>query len=188
MTHALDVPVLETGAGFRLRPWRLDDADLALVREASGDPLIPLITTVPARYTEEEGEAFVRRQWDRAARRTGYPLVIERAHDGRPVGNVGLWLFAGDPDRASLGYWVVPSARGQGAAGAALGALTRWALTTSGFARLELYVEPWNTASLRTAERAGFTREGLLRSWQRVGAVRRDMYMYARLGPGGRGL
>jgi RimJ/RimL family protein N-acetyltransferase len=44
-------------------------------------------------------------------------------------------------------------------------------------------VEPWNTASLRTAERAGFTREGLLRSWQRVGEQRRDMYTYARLGP-----
>jgi RimJ/RimL family protein N-acetyltransferase len=48
-------------------------------------------------------------------------------------------------------------------------------------ARLELYVEPWNTASIRTAESAGFQREGLLRSWQEVGGIRKDMYMYSRL-------
>jgi RimJ/RimL family protein N-acetyltransferase len=180
MTTPLDVPVLDTGEGFLLRPWRMDAADLALVREASEDPLIPLITTVPAEWSEAEGEAFVRRQWRRATDRTGYPLVIEGADGGGPLGNVGLWLCAGDPERASLGYWVAPSARGMGAAGAALETLTRWALTTLRLARLELYVEPWNTASLRTAERAGFTREGLLRSWQRVGDQRKDMYMYAR--------
>ncbi len=47
--------------------------------------------------------------------------------------------------------------------------------------RLELYVEPWNLASIRTAEMSGFKREGLLRSWQEVGDERKDMYMYARL-------
>jgi RimJ/RimL family protein N-acetyltransferase len=44
-----------------------------------------------------------------------------------------------------------------------------------------LYVEPWNVASIRTAEGAGFQREGLLRSWQEVGGVRKDMYMYSHL-------
>ncbi|MET8575811.1 GNAT family protein [Streptomyces sp. NPDC005012] len=179
MTTAFDVPVLDTGEGFLLRPWRLDDGDLALVREASADPLIPLITTVPATWSAAEGEAFVRRQWSRAADRTGYPLVIERAADARPLGAIGLWPVADDPHRASLGYWTAASGRGQGAAGAALRTLTRWASATLRPARLELYIEPWNTASLRTAEQAGFTREGLLRSWQRVGDQRRDMYMYA---------
>jgi hypothetical protein len=47
--------------------------------------------------------------------------------------------------------------------------------------RLELYVEPWNAASIRTAERAGSRREGLLRGWQEVGGERKDMLMHARL-------
>ena len=42
-------------------------------------------------------------------------------------------------------------------------------------------MEPWNEASIRTAERAGFRREGLLRSWQEVGAERKDMLMYSLL-------
>jgi hypothetical protein len=34
-------------------------------------------------------------------------------------------------------------------------------------------------ASVRTAERVGFRREGLLRGWQQVGDERRDMLMYS---------
>ncbi len=69
---------------------------------------------------------------------------------------------------------------------AALRAITAWGLGEPGFARLELYVEPWNTGSLsgrarRTAESAGYAREGLLRDWQRVGGELKDMLMYSAL-------
>jgi len=178
MEEPLDVPELSGGGGFVLRPWRLDD--LALVREASEDAYIPLITTVPSPYSEAEGVAFVERQWGRATTRSGYPFVVV-APGGRPVGNVGLWLKDLGQGRASLGYWIVESARGQGAAGAALAAVTAWALRDLRVPRLELCVEPWNTASLRTAERVGFRREGVLRGWQQVGDERRDMVMYSLL-------
>ncbi len=45
--------------------------------------------------------------------------------------------------------------------------------------RIELTIEEWNIASVRTAERAGFRREGLLRSHQKIGGRRRDMLIYA---------
>jgi ribosomal-protein-alanine N-acetyltransferase len=79
---------------------------------------------------------------------------------------------------------VAASARGRGAAGHAVAAIARWAFTGLRIPRLELYVEPWNQASIRTAERAGFRREGLLRSWQEVGGQRRGMYMYSLLPAG----
>jgi len=179
MATALDVPRLAAGDDFLLRAWEL--GDLPLVQEASNDDLIPLITTVPSAYTQEAGEAFVRRQWKKASSGGGYPFVIERVEDGRPVGNVGLWLKDLNEGRASLGYWVVASARGQRAGAAALRAVAAWALGDLQIPRLQLYVEPWNVASQRTAERVGFQREGLLRSWQRVGAERRDMIMYSML-------
>lgn len=59
--------------------------------------------------------------------------------------------------------------------------ISTWGLDLPGVHRLELYVEPWNDASRRTAEHAGYEREGLLRSWQVVGDERRDMYMYSLL-------
>lgn len=181
MPAHLEVPHLGADhAAVRLRPWRLDD--VPLVREASADAHIPLITTVPADYTPEAGAAFVRRQWDRATTGTGYSFVIERVGDGRAVGSIGLWLRELSQGRASTGYWVVNSARGQGTAAHALRLLAGWALAELRIPRLQLYVEPWNVASCRTAERAGFRAEGLLRGWQQVGTERRDMIMYARLG------
>jgi [ribosomal protein S5]-alanine N-acetyltransferase len=54
-------------------------------------------------------------------------------------------------------------------------------LSLAGLHRIELYVEPWNEGSWRAAERAGYVREGLLRSWQQVGSERRDLYMYSLL-------
>ncbi|MFJ3900000.1 GNAT family N-acetyltransferase [Streptomyces sp. NPDC090025] len=183
---AVEVPTLRAPAGLTLRPWRL--ADLPLVREASRDPYIPLITTVPVPCTDAAGEAFVHRQWQRATDGAGYPFVIELP-DTRPAGTVGLWLRDLPEGRATLGYWLTPTARGHGAATTALTTVTTWALTTLRIPRLQLHIEPWNTASLRTAEKAGFTREGLLRDWQEVSGERRDMYVYARLAtdpaPGG---
>ncbi|MGW4069196.1 GNAT family N-acetyltransferase [Nocardia grenadensis] len=180
MVVPLDIPRLTANDRFVLRSWEI--SDLPLVREASSDDHIPLITTVPAVYSQEAGEAFVRRQWERVSTGSGYPFVIVRVEDGRPLGSVGLWLRDLDEGRAMLGYWVVKSARGQGVAAEALRAVAAWALTDLEIPRLQLYVEPWNAASQRTAERVGFQREGLLRSWQLVGEERRDMIMYSMLG------
>lgn len=69
MEQPLDVPELAAGGGFMLRQWRL--SDLPLIREASEDDYIPLITTVPSPCTESAGVAFVERQWGRATTRAG---------------------------------------------------------------------------------------------------------------------
>jgi [ribosomal protein S5]-alanine N-acetyltransferase len=178
MCAALVVPALEAGP-FRLRPFMLGDLDV--VREASADPLIPLITTVPAAFTQDEGRRYIERQWSRAEQGTGYSFAIADAVTDRAVGQAGLWLSSVSEGRASVGYWVAESGRGRRAAAFAVRALVCWGHQARHIPRLELYVEPWNTASIRTAERAGFQREGLLRGWQEVGGERKDMFMYGRL-------
>jgi ribosomal-protein-alanine N-acetyltransferase len=65
-----------------------------------------------------------------------------------------VWIRNIDLGRASLGYWLGASARGRGAAAAALLAVSEWALENLEIVRLELFVEEWNVASWRTAERA----------------------------------
>ncbi|WP_433351301.1 GNAT family N-acetyltransferase [Microtetraspora malaysiensis] len=177
MNGPLVVPEVQAGERFLLRPWRLDD--VAVVAEAAADPYIPLITSVPSDYSNVEGAAFIRRQWGRAVDGVGYSFAIADTCDDQAVGQIGLW--PGPRGRASVGYWVAASARGQGVACAALRAVSFWGLEGLGIPRLELHVEPWNAPSWKAAERAGFVREGLLRSWQDVGGERRDMYLYSKL-------
>jgi RimJ/RimL family protein N-acetyltransferase len=170
-----DVPVLPA-EGYVLRRW--ETADLPVLREAAEDPYIPLITTVPPVYTDAAGTAFLERQWGQPA--TGrYTFAVARGGDGGAVGQMGLRII--DADRAAVGYWIAPSARRAGAAGAALRAVTAWGLGELVIARLELYAEPWNTGSRRTALSAGYACEGLLRDWQRVGGELRDMLMFSAL-------
>ena len=80
---------------------------------------------------------------------------------------VGVAL-AFDIDRAEgeleLGYMVAPEARGRGFGTAILRALTDWAFADGGAARIRLIIDVENPASLRVAERAGYVREGVLRS------------------------
>ena len=170
------VPVLQS-APVRLRPWR--DEDASLVVSVALDPLIPLVTTVPASGSAQDVAAYVARQQRRLADGVGFSFVIADLASDEPVGSIGLWTRDLDAGRASTGYWVGPAFRRQGYAGAALRTLTTWALTIPEVERLELYVEPGNVGSCRAAESAGYEREGLLRSWQRVGDTRRDMYVYS---------
>jgi [ribosomal protein S5]-alanine N-acetyltransferase len=173
-----DVPVI-THPPVVLRPFA--DHDAGLVQAAASDPLIPLITTVPASGDTGAALAYIDRQHRRLASGEGYSFAIADAVTGDAVGQIGLWLQHLDQGRASTGYWVAGQFRGRGYVTAALAAISRWGLSLDGLHRIELYVEPWNQASWRAAERVGYRREGLLRSWQQVGRQRRDMYIYSLL-------
>ncbi len=171
----LTVPVL-AGDTIVLRPF--DHGDIDAVLDASLDPLIPRITTVPAYADPDGAAAFIARQHERAATATGWSFAI--AAHGECVGQIGLWPRDLDHGRASIGYWIRPSRRHRGHAADALRTLTDWAFELPAVERLQLCIEPANIGSWRTAERAGYEREGLLRSWERVGDERRDMLMYAK--------
>lgn len=177
MTDFLKVPRL-IRPPVVLRPFASHDVDA--VMEAAGDPLIPLITSVPESAELEACHAFIARQHGRAASGEGYSFAIADAESDIALGQIGLWLRDAATGRASLGYWVRPSSRGRGIAQHALAVVTNWGLRLPGIHRLELFVEPSNVSSWRTAERAGFEREGLLRSWMAIGGRRRDMYVYSR--------
>lgn len=153
--------------------------DAALVVEASRDPLIPLITTVPAHDDPREAQAFVRRQRDRLVTGIGYSFAIADSETDEAVGQIGLWTREIGTGRATTGYWVAERFRRLGYARAALEAVTAWALEHEEVARLQLHVEPWNEGSWRAAEACGYQREGLLREWELVGDERRDMVVYS---------
>ena len=77
--------------------------------------------------------------------------------------------------RAELSVWVVPRARGNGLARAALRLSAGWLFNRCRIVRLELLAEPDNQPLLRAAAAAGFVHEGVLRGHARRGDSRQDM-------------
>jgi ribosomal-protein-alanine N-acetyltransferase len=106
-------------------------------------------------------------------------LVIADAVDDRYLGTIALLLK--EAQTVELAYVVAPEARGRGLACAAVRLLGDWAFAELGAQRLQLRIDPENEASHRVAERAGYTREGVLRSSFIVRGRRHDVAMYSRL-------
>jgi RimJ/RimL family protein N-acetyltransferase len=83
---------------------------------------------------------------------------------GTIVGSVGMRVVDADDDIVEVGYWTAAPARRRGLTTRALVLISRWLLEEVGAARVQLRADVENTASQRVAERAGFAREGILRS------------------------
>jgi RimJ/RimL family protein N-acetyltransferase len=81
----------------------------------------------------------------------------------------------------NMGIWIAPEhrGRGHGAAAQRLGAAYLFEHTT--FERVEASTESGNVAEQRALERAGFTREGVLRHACFRGGEWRDMVVFSKL-------
>jgi RimJ/RimL family protein N-acetyltransferase len=159
----------------------ISDADIPAIVAAVQDPEIPRYTNVPDPYGEAEA-----RHWQRMASTgleagTDLPALVVDAADGRLLGAVGIHNLDPASGRCTAGYWVAAPERGRGVARRGLALLSDYAFAELGAARIELWIEPENAASLRVAEAVGFRREGLLRSFMPINEVRRDMLMYSLL-------
>jgi RimJ/RimL family protein N-acetyltransferase len=161
-----------------LRRW--EEADLGCVEEASRDPEIPEGTTVPARFTQAEGLAWIERQWGRHDHGQGLALAIADAGSDEALGNITL-LFRQQPGTVAIGYWLVDRARGRGVGSRAVALASHWALTDAALERIEALVLPDNIASQRVLEKAGFWREGHLRSYLVFATRRTDALIYSLL-------
>lgn len=145
-----------------------DDGDASWITEAYNDPdIAEFIVGMPPP-----------RRWASA---TAAEFVIADAAHTEPLGLVSLRIAERDPGLAAVGYWLRPEARGRGAATVAVQLIARWAFDELGVQRLELTTAPENVASQRVAERAGFTREGVLRGLQAKDDGRRDSVMFSLL-------
>lgn len=168
-----------THGGIVLRPFR--DIDSEMLRDLSTDPYLPLIGSLPPNATTQQAQDFIDRQHQRLSSGAGYSFCVADRMDDRALGTAGLWIARLPEGRATIGYAVAPAARRRGVAGHALQALTAFAWTIPELMRIELYVEPWNTGSIKVAESAGYHREGLLRSHQPIGDRAADVLLYAML-------
>jgi RimJ/RimL family protein N-acetyltransferase len=158
-----------------LRAWRTDDLD-GLV-EICQDPEIQRFTAVPEGYSRDDALMFMAVKVAREERGEAVSFAVDDAVSSRLVGSVDLRCV--QDGCATIGYMVGAGARRRGVATRALRLVSRWALAELGLARLEVRTRVDNAASQRVAERAGFTREGVLRSYIEHRGERLDAVMFS---------
>lgn len=139
------------GPDLILRSWRPDEADIYL---SARDGAIFEMTTEDPFLDESQCQVNIE---SAVADPQAAPFAI-CDRDDHPVGNLALSHQAGS---VVVSYWLAPEARGRGMASAAIDLACHWAVDVWGARDFELEILEGNQASIRAAERAGFTRAGI---------------------------
>jgi len=165
-------------ARLTLRPWQRGDEE-ALVRHANHRTVWRnLADFFPHPYTWADAEAWI----ERVERAEPPPANLAVVRDGEPIGGIGLGRL-GDLSRytGQLGYWLGPTAWGNGYATEALRAFSEYAFEEFDLQRLQATVLEWNPASCRVLEKAGFVAEARLRKAAFKDGQLVDTWLYAKL-------
>jgi RimJ/RimL family protein N-acetyltransferase len=169
------------GDGVRLRAYRAEDVEDVV--HGCDDPVTrKFLATLPSPYTGADALWWITEGAPAAFAGGGAAYAIADPRTDRLLGGVGLDRVLPVRQQAEIGYWVAPGDRRRGVATAAVRALSGWAFTRTGTARLELLTSWTNVASQRVALAAGFQREGVRRgaAVDRAGD-REDLIAYTRM-------
>ena len=148
-----------------LRPYRPADVDgLYEAAYESIDDMFPWMAWCHPGYAIEETRQWAEMALDAWREDRGYEFVMTDAGDGSVFGGCGLNRINNTDRVANLGYWVRSSRTRRGVASAATRLLARFGFEQVGLNRIEIIAAVDNTASQRVAEKAGATREGVLRN------------------------
>ncbi|MGV9288360.1 GNAT family N-acetyltransferase [Streptomyces sp. NPDC003719] len=141
--HEADIPVLRT---------ELYD-DVVNSSRAGGRPWRPITPGAkdPRLVVDDDEEGHV-------------PFSVVELDGGTLVGTANLWGIDLHNRSAHIGLGLLPSCRGKGYGTDVVAVLCHYGFTVRGLQRLQIETLSDNAAMLRSAERNGFVREGVLRS------------------------
>ena len=156
-------PILKTK---RLELRRPAPEDAKALLEVTRDEAVMRYYGMPA--FKSEAEALGEIEWfnkifDRAE---GIRWVIAERGAAGYIGDIGLHNLSAAHARAEIGFKLASAHQGQGMMSEALGCVLAYGFGEMGLNRVEAVVDPANGACLGLLEKAGFSREGLLREYE----------------------
>jgi ribosomal-protein-alanine N-acetyltransferase len=176
-----DLPVLN-GERVRLRtPTNSDYLQWAELRRESRVFLEPW----EPRWTDDELDKSgwrlrLGRYREDLAQGTAVAFFIFDRKTGQLLGGITLGnIRHGVAQTGHIGYWMGERFAGRGYMLEAVRLVADYAFTTLRLHRIEAACIPGNERSVRVLEKAGFQREGLLRSYLRINGVWQDHHLYA---------
>jgi ribosomal-protein-serine acetyltransferase len=130
-------------------------------------------------YSIEESESFIKGTVENWQNEAQYGFAIFDAANEEFLGGTGL----NQPNKihkfCNLGYWIRTSRQNRGFASEAARLLARAGFEDLRINRIEIIAAVENEASHRAAEKAGATREGVLRKRLLIGGRAHDAVMFS---------
>ena len=126
------------------------------------DPTLGVLIGADEDPTENSVRRFIARQPGLRARGEFLGLAVTDASKRPFLGHVMLHTLAWRHKRAEVGYWLVPSARGQGVGRRAVSLLVEWAFETLELDRDRDHHHARQRRRAGAGARLGFTQEGVL--------------------------
>ena len=157
------------------------EADLEELIEAVQDPEIPRWTRIPSPYGDSEARQWLEQEGHLRKGAEGLGTLVVDAETDRLLGGIGLVHIDWEDSRCELGYWLAADGRRRGVMTRAVGLLSRWIFENLPLERISILAAVENARSRAVAERAGFTFEGVLRSYIAFKDGRHDVAMYSLL-------
>ncbi len=129
----------------------------------------------------------MRRYREEMAQGSGIPFLIFEKSTGKLAGGITLGnIRHGVAQSGQIGYWMGVGHAGKGYMHEAVDLVVSFGFETLRLHRIEAACIPSNDRSIRVLEKAGFRREGLLRSYLRINGAWQDHLLYALIaGDGG---
>lgn len=134
---------------------------VAAVRESMTD-LAPWMPWCHPAYGSVDGAAWIASACAVREAEVEYNFAIVDENDGY-LGTCGINQVHRMNRFGNMGYWVRSSCTGRGIAPAAVSLLVAWAFENTSLNRLEVVVAVGNIRSQRVAEKAGATRDAVLK-------------------------
>lgn len=176
-----ELPALK-GSRINLRlPEPNDHREWASLRQTSRAFLEPW----EPRWSPDELERSAWRQRIRRYREDfeqglAVAFFIFENRSGRLIGGITIGnIRHGVSQSGQIGYWIGERYAGQGFMLEAVRLVIHFAFETLRLHRIEAACIPDNARSVRVLEKAGFQREGLLRSYLRINGSWQDHHLYA---------
>ncbi len=171
------------GRRCTLRDWRMAD-ETSIVRYANNLNIArQLRDRFPHPYTRDDARAFLKSA-SLGTPNSNFAIDVE----SEAVGGLG-YVPGGDVERysAEVGYWLAEPFWNRGIATEALRLFTGYAFTELNLLRLFAVPLADNPGSIRVLEKAGYLREGTLRSSCVKYGQAKDQVLYAAVNPAWRG-
>ena len=173
----------------RLHLRQMKESDSAELFQVWSDPEVATYMNISPFSDEKQAVEMIQVLANLAEDNQAIRFSIIEKESGTIMGSCGYNYLDYEHARAEIGYDLAKAYWGKGYAAEAVSALVDHGFTSLKLNRIEAKVDPRNVNSIKLLEKLEFTREGMLRGYERAGTrdgagvenIFKDLYMYSKL-------